>query len=282
MDLFTGGWVSLAVAGLFLLVAAAACFASVTWCLSAVTHATESDSEGDGSDEEQTKTLRAQSQPCCAGSNSKAQHSEEAKTKFRAAALAAAAGVHLRAKLASGDTKAFMRVSVEEGSFAGKHVEDMPAMVKAFEEAEDEPLMDAEEEVGMDLEHEPRAPTKEEVLGDYLVSGGPYHWSPGAGSKYAVKSFAILPEDVLMYDEIKKYCEEKGKAQQVAHALGEGRVVMHIHLMKRNCVFKHGCFCLGMFWMTQASEESGPSRPVLMRYNRWAEDLSPYWAAIKQ
>eukprot|EP00929_Paragymnodinium_shiwhaense_P106814 TRINITY_DN72557_c0_g1_i1.p1 TRINITY_DN72557_c0_g1~~TRINITY_DN72557_c0_g1_i1.p1 ORF type:complete len:314 (+),score=54.86 TRINITY_DN72557_c0_g1_i1:71-1012(+) len=285
-------------------------------------------------------------QPCCAGSTSaKPKHSEEEKTSLRARALKAAAGVKLRAQVSGGEKKTLRNVLVDEESFVRVHEEACTDMVEAFEQAGEETWEDAAEEVGMPLEMAARAPTKEEVVGNYVVSGGRSWCHKGAGSKYPMKSFEIFPENIIMYDEMPKHYEQQGKTQPAPHTLGEGEVFMIIKLMKRNVRFKntllgwlswmlasevvytftisengilrfhlspglwtltklfaafcdserwwylpsnikhaakHGCYCLGIFWMTKASKRNGPARPVLMRYNRWAEDLGPYWAAVNQ
>lgn len=42
----------------------------------------------------------------------------------------------------------------------------------------------------------------------------------------------------------------------------------------------NGCFCLGMYYKEKAAEAAGPPKTVLMRFNRWKTDLTPYWAGI--
>jgi len=44
---------------------------------------------------------------------------------------------------------------------------------------------------------------------------------------------------------------------------------------------ENGCFCLGLFFIEKLASEQKP-RLVLMRYNRWAGDICPYWAGIHQ
>jgi len=45
---------------------------------------------------------------------------------------------------------------------------------------------------------------------------------------------------------------------------------------------KYGCYCFGLFFRGQApgSTEKDGTRPVIMRFNRWAESVAPYWAAV--
>ena len=38
---------------------------------------------------------------------------------------------------------------------------------------------------------------------------------------------------------------------------------------------KEGCFCLGVFYKST-------SGPLLMRFNRWAGELAPFWAAARE
>merc|ERR1719443_2885761 len=46
----------------------------------------------------------------------------------------------------------------------------------------------------------------------------------------------------------------------------------------------HGCFCLGCFYKEKPAspDPSSPPRLVLMRFNRWKEDLVPYWAGVQE
>ncbi len=45
---------------------------------------------------------------------------------------------------------------------------------------------------------------------------------------------------------------------------------------------KHGCYCFGLFFRGQPADsvEKTGGAPVLMRYNRWADGITPYWAAV--
>lgn len=45
---------------------------------------------------------------------------------------------------------------------------------------------------------------------------------------------------------------------------------------------KYGCYCIGLFFRgkTPGSTENDGTQPVIMRFNRWAESVAPYWAAV--
>jgi len=44
----------------------------------------------------------------------------------------------------------------------------------------------------------------------------------------------------------------------------------------------NGCFCLGVYYKEKLPPQaaSGSQRIVLMRFNRWKENLAPYWAGV--
>jgi hypothetical protein len=45
---------------------------------------------------------------------------------------------------------------------------------------------------------------------------------------------------------------------------------------------KYGCYCVGLFFRGKApgGTEKDATQPVIMRFNRWAESVAPYWAAV--
>ena len=45
---------------------------------------------------------------------------------------------------------------------------------------------------------------------------------------------------------------------------------------------RYGCYCFGLFFKGQPKDntDSTKTQPVLMRYNRWAQGVAPYWAAV--
>jgi hypothetical protein len=45
---------------------------------------------------------------------------------------------------------------------------------------------------------------------------------------------------------------------------------------------RYGCYCFGLFFQGQPKDttDGAKTQPVLMRYNRWAEGVGPYWAAV--
>ena len=45
---------------------------------------------------------------------------------------------------------------------------------------------------------------------------------------------------------------------------------------------RYGCYCFGLFFRGKAKDSSDENggRPVLMRYNRWAKEVSPFWVGV--
>lgn len=267
--------------------------------------------------------------------------------------ILAASGSHLRRKLSKlpwrrGASRAFMAVSEEQRGFAHLHDEDEDTMKQAFCAKGCLPFDQTAWEAGLamlspDVDGSGRPPTSKEVLGDYVVSGFPTCCDRHGGSKYPVAGFKITDEDVVTADD-ENVVLRRTLGCAAAHALGEGRIVMHVLLRKKNVSFKpsclgfilkmmpgevvytltisengitrfhlppergmlakllygycdsetglgffsnikhaltNGCFCLGMFYASETARGEG-ARPVLMRFNRWAGDLAPYWAAVRR
>jgi len=140
-----------------------------------------------------------------------------------------AAGAHLKTPTLE-KQKTFMSVPDTFHGYLDLHEHDEADMEGKFKETAPSPLEEACKLCGFDLT-EAISPTLEDVLGEYVVN------SVGCcGPSYCVKGWTVDEDDVVPAGEMKDHLVSCCSAP--AHALGDGKVVMHLLLRKSKCVFQ--------------------------------------------